>query len=55
MPGERHPNARLTDGAVREMRARHSRGDLLDDLATEFSVSRGTVEKAVYRSTWKHL
>jgi HNH endonuclease len=53
--GERKPQAKLTEMAVREMRRRHVAGEMVKTLAAEFGVSRPTASKAVAGRTWAHL
>jgi hypothetical protein len=43
LPGERHPLARLTVEAVREIRAAPSRPGVCIDLAQKYGVTVGTV------------
>lgn len=53
--GERHPQAKLTEADVREIRARYAAGGLLQrELADEFGVTRRTIGDVCTR-TWKHL
>ncbi|MCP5065270.1 MAG: HNH endonuclease [bacterium] len=52
--GERHPHSRLTESAVREIRARpHSTP--LSELAEEFGVCRAAICLARSGKTWKHV
>jgi hypothetical protein len=50
--GERTPNSKLTDGAVREIRTSTA---ALDELAAKFGVRASTVQKAMVGLTWKHV
>lgn len=55
-PGEDHPNAKLTEEAVREIRRRYARGEAsLRKLASLYGVSYHTVHSVVYRRSWKHV
>lgn len=51
--GIKHPNVKLTEEQVRAIRARHIENE--KELAIEFKVSRGTINKIIHRWTWKHL
>ena len=54
--GESHPLAKLTDSAVRDIRHRYGRGDvILKRLAAEYGVSIQTVASAIKRKTWRHV
>ncbi len=55
MPGERSPNAKLTDEAVRSIRAAHAAGSSLNALAREHAVSKKLVLNIVHRRTWRHV
>lgn len=53
--GTRHGRAKLTDGAVLEMRAMRRIGVTLRGLAKQFGVSAETVRLATMGRTWTHL
>jgi hypothetical protein len=53
--GECNGKAKLTEGQVREMRLRAAVGASYSSLAAEYGVSKGAVEHAVTRRTWKHV
>ena len=53
--GEKHPSHRLTDAAVRSIRARYRRDSNARQLGREFGVSRRTVRDAVSGRTWSHV
>lgn len=54
--GEAHPNARLTEEAVRRMRAlRKDGGYSYAQLGTIFNVSETTAKRVVNRVSWKHV
>ena len=54
--GERHGLAKLTEGKVREMRARYAAGGVTQDhLAREFGVSRSNAWSTIRRITWKNI
>lgn len=48
-------NARLDDGAVRDMRARAAAGEPAQSLATRYGVALSTVYQILRRRTWKHV
>jgi len=50
--GERHPQAKLTEAAVREIRDCDA---TLAQLAERFGVGVPTVQKARVGETWKHV
>lgn len=52
LPGEQHHAAKLTDDAVREIRAS---SDSALDLSRRYGVSRATVQDVNDRKTWKHV
>lgn len=51
--GERHPTAKLTWAAVREIRSRHASGVAKADLARRFGVHRRTINDIVLGNNWK--
>lgn len=53
--GEKHPSARLTEAAVRTIRAAAATGAPYLLLAAEHRVSRRTINDIVRRRTWTHL
>lgn len=53
MPGEAHPNHRLTAAQVVEIRDRASRGDTRLRIAEDFRVSESLVGQIVRRRAWK--
>lgn len=54
--GEDSPNAKLTEADVRDIRARCKPGQwVMRKIAKEYNVHRITIQKIVYRRTWKHL
>lgn len=54
--GERHPRARLTAAQVREIRYRHSTGQLdRAALAREFGVSADTIYRIARRYYWRSV
>ena len=55
MKGEGHIHAKLTEVAVRDIRARVASGELPDDLALEFGVALRTVKDVLARRTWNHV
>lgn len=57
IPNRKSPprNAKLDDSKVRQIRHRRANGELAKDLATEFGVSRGTIDCATRRKSWKSV
>jgi hypothetical protein len=53
--GENNPRAKLTDGTVRQLRARRADGLTYRQLATEFGISDVSAWAAVNRTTWAHV
>lgn len=53
--GERHGNAKLTEDAVRDIRARYAAGELLTPLAREYGVTRQLIQWVVLRKGWRHI
>lgn len=53
--GERQPNAKLTEAAVRAIRERAAAGETHSALATEFGVARQTISDVVGRRRWAFL
>jgi hypothetical protein len=54
--GERHSKARLTDEAVRAIRARYASGGITQRrLAAEYGVHLMTVARAIRRVSWTHV
>lgn len=51
--GETHPNAKLTDVQVDEIRQRRSGGETLDQLAAAFGVNRCTIFRIEHRQSRK--
>ena len=56
LPGEAHPNSRLTAGQVREIRSRYAAGGVVQqELAREYGVTRSYISMIVNGKAWKHL
>lgn len=53
--GRRHPQAKLDERAVVEMRQLHAGGVSLSELARRYSVSKSNVFQIVKRHTWTHI
>ena len=53
--GEKHPNARLDEASVVEIRKRFNSGETVLDLASLFNVSRGAIYGCVKRTNWAHV
>lgn len=54
-PGEQNPNARLTEGQVREIRVRRAMGETCRALAAEFGVSQPLISYIFHRKSWAHV
>jgi hypothetical protein len=55
-PGERHPNRKLSDEIVREIRAWYAVGGWSTPvLAAAFGVHQGTIWRIVRRKAWAHI
>ena len=50
--GEKHPNAKLTEQDVREIRASDKS---TNELVKQYSAKRQTIREAQLRVTWKHV
>jgi len=55
LSGVRNPMARLSAQQVIEIRIRRAAGELASILASEFNVSKSTIEKIEWRQTWSHI
>lgn len=53
--GEKHGLAKLTDEAVRAIRAAAATGESQYVLAARFGVTQGTIWNVVWRKTWRHI
>jgi hypothetical protein len=53
--GERHGNARLTEAAVREIRAARQLGATQRSLAQRYGVRPSTIRFVLTRQTWSHV
>ncbi len=53
--GEKHVRAKLTESAVRAIRAEYAAGATCTTLGTKYGVNPSTVMQVVNRLTWKHL
>lgn len=53
--GEKHPNAKLTDAAVRSFRSRYRAGEKITPLAAELGMSTTALKAALVGRTWKHV
>lgn len=54
-PGERNGQAKLTDDAVRAMRAERSSGLTYAQVAAHHGVSRATASRACTGEAWRHV
>lgn len=53
--GKAHHAAKLNPAMVREIRERHTTGELQKDLAEEFGVNFRTISEICRRVTWRHI
>lgn len=53
--GESHYGAKVTESAVRALRARHAAGESVCELAKEFGIRHSTCSRIISRKTWKHV
>lgn len=53
--GETHSQSKLTDDAVRSIRARAYATDTIAALAREFQVARATIRRVAQRKMWQHV
>lgn len=53
--GERNPNSKLTETAVRDMRASHAAGMSLSALGRRWGVCAAVVSRIVQRRSWAHV
>jgi DNA-binding transcriptional regulator LsrR (DeoR family) len=53
--GEANPNAKLTAGTVRAIRAAYASGRTQVSVAAEFGIRQTDVSKLVRRESWKHV
>lgn len=53
--GSRHPNARVTEAMVVEMRRKHSDGATMTELARQYGVSLSTASRILRRAGWRHV
>ena len=53
--GERNGRSKLTNEDVAEIRKRRANGEMLETIAHDFSVSKGTVSHVAIGRKWKHV
>lgn len=53
--GDLHPNARLNEAHVVEIRKLYAAGVLLHTLAAQYGVGRSTIWAIVSRKNWRHV
>jgi len=54
-PGEKNPNAKLTESQVKEIKYRHKNGEKVINLAEEFNVDRHSISRIHLQKAWKHV
>lgn len=56
LPGVKHPQARLTEESVREIRAKYATGNYAQTvLAKEYGVKQAQISSIVRGESWRHL
>jgi|SRR5579872_7013115 len=55
LPGESHPNRKLTDQIVRDIRALHEIGFTQTALAEKFNIDQSSISLIVNRKRWRHI
>lgn len=55
MNGESHPNAALSEEAVRAIRKEASQGETCRALAERYGTTRTHIAKIVRRAAWRHV
>jgi len=53
--GENHFDSKFTKDAVIKIRNRYKRGEIIDNLAIEFSVNRSSIARLIHGKTWSHI
>jgi len=53
--GEAIGNAKLTEGAVRDIRARRVAGETLGAIALRYGISAPSVHRVIARTGWRHV
>lgn len=53
--GERHKNARMSDGVIREIRALRESGWSQQAIADHFHVGQTTISRVLLRRAWAHV
>jgi predicted DNA-binding protein YlxM (UPF0122 family) len=53
--GENHPNAKLTNEQVRQIRDLYSKGFSTNVIARNFKVSKWNIEEIVKNRIWTHI
>lgn len=53
--GESHYRAKLNEGIVRDVRARHDAGESGASLAREYGITRSAMSKVLRGKMWKHV
>lgn len=55
MPGVRHPNHKLTDESIVDIRARYTAGERRQAIADRYKVSRHLIKLIGRRKAWRHV
>ncbi|HWL69164.1 MAG TPA: HNH endonuclease [Geminicoccus sp.] len=55
LEGNQHPNAKLTDDEVRQIRAARAAGETLKSIAARYGVHFSLIQYIEQRKVWKHV
>lgn len=55
LKGEAHPNSKLNNKSVLEIRKQRASGALIVNLAKEYSVNVMTIRRVLYNENWTHI
>lgn len=55
LKGSNHPNSKLTDAVVLNIRELHSKGTSIEKIANLLSLGTTTVANAINRKSWSHI
>ncbi len=53
--GEKHPQAKLTDTAIRSIRRRSLKGETYKSIADSFGMHPATISEIARKKTWRHI
>lgn len=55
MRGEKHPQVKLKENDVKEIRLRYSCGEIQREIAKDFDITRSQVSSIAIKRTWAHI